>query len=442
MDSKKFLKDLFHQALDYCSPSSAISNSISINENLCRIKDRTFDLNEKSFNILSVGKASAMMFNSANSILGEHINGSLVVTSEEEHASNCQAQETVVASHPTPDGSSLEAGQKVVDFIRQLPENSVLLCLISGGTSSLVCLPAEGISIDELNQTYELLNNSGATIHEINTVRKHCSRIKGGQLLRYMTPSTSLVELVISDVPDDDLSIIGSAPTTPDVSSFQDAYHVLLEFELWEKLPSSVRIHIEKGVDGEVSETLKPGDDPLIQHHSYIISSAKKFAERLATLAKEKNYKVWTDNKAFNNKVEKIADSIAQKSLSFVQNRSPSKDSSPQLLIYYGESYVKVTGSGKGGRNQELALRGALKIDGIPEITWVSVGTDGIDGPTDAAGAIVDGNTIPTARNKGIDPEDFLKRNDSYHFHKQLGTLYKTGPTGNNLMDVTIVAIQ
>lgn len=442
MDSKTYLKDLFNHALNFCSPSNAIANVLSVKGNQCFIQDLTFNLPEKTVYVLAVGKASAEMFNSARGILGKTVAGSLVITSEEEQADSCNAQTVIIGSHPVPDDSSFRAGKKAVEFLENIPQDALIICLISGGTSSLMCLPAEGISIRDLNHTYHLLNNSGATIHEINAVRKHCSQIKGGQLLRHINSSVSLVELVISDVPNDDLSIIGSGPTVPDLSTFQDAYHILLEYSIWDKLPETVQSHIEKGMDGKVNETLKEENNLVKSHHSYIISSAKKFAQRLANLASNDNQEVWVDNKAFNANVESIAATIAKKTKAVVENRSATKPSSPRLLIFYGESYVKVTGSGKGGRNQELALWGALKIEGLHKVTWLSVGTDGIDGPTDAAGAIVDGTTIQAAHRKKIDPEGYLNQNDSYHFHKQMGTLYKTGPTGNNLMDVTLVLIE
>ncbi|MDX1618705.1 MAG: MOFRL family protein, partial [Balneolaceae bacterium] len=246
-------------------------------------------------------------------------------------------------------------------------------------------------------------------------------------------------DLILSDVPDDDPATIGSGPTTPDPSTFQDAYHILLEKDLWESLPPSVRSHVEKGIDGLVPDTLKPGDRPVTEHHSFIIGSARKMAGTVAASFEKEGYSTWLPDRAYNEDVESVADIIAEKAIGVIKQGQPVVP--PAALIFYGESTVQVTGGGKGGRNQELALRGAVKIAGYENITWLSAGTDGIDGPTDAAGAIVDGNTIEQAEGRDLDYRSFLDQNDSYHFHQKAGTLYKTGPTGNNLMDLQVVIV-
>ena len=435
MNSKKLLPELFHDTLKICSPSNSIASVLKVQNGQCNIKDQQFNLNTHPVYVLSVGKASALMYDSVQDKLGDFITDSLVITPEQKQASACKANSVIVGSHPTPDEKSYKAGKAAVTFLEEVSENALLLCLISGGTSSLMCVPAENISISDLNRTFHLLNNSGASIHEINTVRKHCSKIKGGQLLRHVCSGAAIVDLVISDVPDDDLSVIGSAPTIEDATTFQEAYHILLQYQLWKDLPDNVRTHIEKGLNGQVPETLKPGKKPHHRHHTYVISSAQKFAQNLGNFASQKGYEVWISEKAYNENVETVAEEMVNHTLSSLSPRIP------QLFIFYGESYVKVTGEGKGGRNQDLALRGALKIDGNANVTWLSAGTDGVDGPTDAAGAIVDGTTITKARKLNMDPVDYLERNDSYHFHLKAGTLFQTGPTGNNLMDVTLIAV-
>ena len=437
MNAQSYLKELFLKGLEECSPGSAVKEAISLEGSVLHIKGQPFELTDRPLYLLAVGKAAVPMYEAVYEVLGKKVTESLVITSDPEQAESCGAGKVIAASHPTPDASSLKAGESAMNFVEEVPKDGMLVTLISGGTSSLMCYPAEGISIEELNRTFELLNNSGATIYEINTVRKHCSRIKGGQLLRRLKPSVPLVDLVISDVPGDDLSIIGSGPTVPDESTFQDAYHILLEYELWERLPDSVRVHIEKGITGEVPETLKEKDQQPEKHYSHIISSARMLAKRMAEIAERDGIESRVADSAYNEDVEAVAARIADE----VMSDSGVNSEKPKLFLFYGESTVSVTGSGKGGRNQELALRGALKIAGRENITWLSAGTDGIDGPTDAAGAIVDGSTISKAKGKGLEPESFLKNNDSYHFHKQMGTLLKTGPTGNNLMDVVMVLV-
>lgn len=438
MNQKKMLTDLFLRALEECSPAKAIAEVIASDGDQLQVKNHTFNVAKKPVYVLSVGKASVAMFNSAAQILGKNIAQSLVITPDAAQANSCRADKVIIASHPVPDESSLEAGQAAVHLLSNIPGDALLICLISGGTSSLMCLPAEDISITDLHQTFELLNHSGASIHEINTVRKHCSQIKGGQLLRWLNPDVTLVDLVISDIPDDDLSMIGSGPTTADSTTFQDAYNVLLKHSIWEKLPTSVRMYIEKGQMGEAVESLKPDEKPLQNHYSYIISSAAKLAGETSALAQNEGFKTQIADKAYNDDVEKVASFVADEALA---ESAKMKNNEQKLLIFYGESMVNVSGKGKGGRNQELALRGALKISGKENITWLSAGTDGIDGPTDAAGAIVDGKTVEQAQKKGLNPKEFLQQNDSYYFHEKMGTLLKTGPTGNNLMDVALIAV-
>ena len=440
MDSKILLKTLFLEGIERCSPHRAIQESLHVNGDEMTIKNSHYSIDGCPVYLFSVGKAAVPMYEKAGEILGDHITKSLVITNDQKAAASCKADEVMVGSHPLPDDRSVEAGNRTVDFMKDIPSNAIFITLISGGTSSLLTLPAEGISVDDLASLFKLLNNSGAPIHDINTIRKHCSKVKGGQLLRYLHPEVTLVDLVISDVPDDELSMVGSGPTIPDWSSYQDAYHLLLEYDLWQTIPKSIRTHIEKGIRGEVEETVKPEESPIKTQQSEIISSARKLAEKIGELASQQAKKVTVADEPFNKDVEDVASSIADIVLSSA-DKEKSGIGQPGLFIFWGESTVQVTGDGKGGRNQELALRGACKIADHSNITWLSAGTDGIDGPTDAAGAIVDGSTIAKAKEKNLDPNSYLSDNDSYHFHEQMDTLFKTGPTGNNLMDVVMVLV-
>lgn len=420
------LEQLFRKLMEEFTPGTLVRRFFETHSSLLEA--------DRPVYMISTGKASVAMARTGIEIVGKQFREGLVVTPKSDddvEVSGCRIYE---ASHPVPDESSVKAGEAVLDFIREVPSGSLLIYNLSGGTSSLMCRPAEGISVDDLNRAYELLNNSGATIREINTVRKHLSRIKGGQLLREVKEDVSLVDLVISDVPNDELEIIGSGPTTPDSSTFADARDIVDEYALWEQLPDPVREHIREGIEGERSETLKPGEELPGDHQTHIVGSARQLAGKASDYAEQRGYRTEVAGEAYNKDVEDVASMIAEEALDRGEGRSTA-------LVYYGESTVQVDGDGKGGRNQELALRGALKIRDHDHITWLSAGTDGIDGPTDAAGAIVSGQTISRARAKGLDPESFLENNDAYHFHEQAGTLLKTGPTGNNLMDIQIVLV-
>ncbi|MDZ7714583.1 MAG: DUF4147 domain-containing protein [Balneolaceae bacterium] len=394
---------------------------------------------EQPLYVVGAGKASVKMARGMLELMGDGISKGLIVAPKTEGISLSDAFQVHVGSHPIPDENSAKAGQALLEFIRSVPPNGIVITLISGGTSSLTVQPAEGLSVGNIREVYERLVNSGADIYEINAVRKHLSKIKGGQLLRYLNPKVQLIDLIISDVPGDDPAIIGSGLTIPDPSTFVSAKSILKKYDLWDKLPESARRHIKRGVEKAVDETIKPGEDPILDHNSYIIGSAKLLADAISEEFESLGYESAVAKEAYNDEVGKMASEIAREAVSKAEEKNNSK---PRVLIYYGESTVQVTGTGKGGRNQELALRGALEIAGYANITWLSVGTDGIDGPTDAAGAMINGDTISKARAKGINPASYLENNDSYHFHDQLNTLFKTGPTGNNLMDLQIVVIE
>ncbi|HLR33169.1 MAG TPA: glycerate-2-kinase family protein, partial [Fodinibius sp.] len=307
MQNSSYLINLFKKTLAGCSPEKAVSQHLSVDGDQLIAGESAFVIRDHPIFLLAVGKASVPMFESASDILGDRVAGSLVITPDDEAASYCRADQVITGSHPVPDNQSLAAGRAAVAFLEKVSGDALVISLISGGTSSLMCWPAEDISIEDLNKTYDLLNRSGATIRDINVVRKHCSRIKGGQLLHCLPEEAALVDLIISDVPGDDPAIIGSGPTTPDYSTYQDTYHILLEQELWDELPRSVRLHIEKGVEGEDPEVARPGEAPDREHRQYIISSARIFARRAEEIAKSEGYRVTVADTPFNEDVEKVA---------------------------------------------------------------------------------------------------------------------------------------
>ncbi|NGP75953.1 DUF4147 domain-containing protein [Balneolaceae bacterium YR4-1] len=442
------LLSLFNDALQVLNPYDAVAGAFKNNS----IQTGTTTLPLKSFKdvyLLAAGKASIEMARAVMDCGGVNPEHKLVVCPKGSKIPDTLEACTIEAEHPVPGEGSEQAGRAAIQFVKDIPEGALLICCISGGTSSLLVQPAEGISLEELNQTHELLLNSGADIHEMNAVRKHLSQIKGGQLLRHLNKKATLVNLIISDVPGDDPAVIGSGPTVADTSTFLDASKVLSNYTLWEKVPQSVQQHIKRGMSGNDPETIKSVE---MKSFIEIVASAKMLANKVLEVAKhsefgilnsefpkhksERDLTVEVADVPFTEDVQKVASEVAGRAKEMVKSVER-----PCLLVCYGESKVNVTGEGKGGRNQELALRGALKIAGYDHITWLSMGTDGIDGPTDAAGAVVDGKTIGNARLKGLDPEEYLKRNDAYHFHEEMGTLVKTGPTGNNLMDLTMVLV-
>src|SRR5690625_5302152 len=328
-------------------------------------------------------------------------------------------------SHPLPDANSLASTYELIDLATKIPDGSLVFYLLSGGSSALLCRPAGELELDDLVATHQLLLTSGANIHEMNVVRTALSSVKGGQLLQYLS-HTDLVDLVISDVPGDLLRSIGSGPTTTGTVRFGEAYQVLQRYNLGDRVPESVQRFLNERREVAPDHTVAPHPGP---HHQFLISSAGILARRVAAECRRNGYEAEVMSPAYDAPIGEVEKMI-------VSRIRKEQAADGKCLIWFGESSVNVSGSGKGGRNQELALRIARHLMPGDGVVAASVGTDGVDGPTDAAGAVVSGDTLQIAAGKGLDPQAYLQNNDSYTFFDQTGGLIKTGPTGNNLMDL------
>src|SRR5699024_9399175 len=311
MDPKKYLKELFLKTLDAATPSQAVAEALSVKGEKIDICGQRLSFADRPVYVWAAGKASISMFNSFHDRLGPHITGSLVIAPETALPEDCPADQLIGASHPLPDHKSESAGKGLAGFIRAIPDNGLVISLISGGTSALVSYPEEGIAVDDLSRLFDVLNRSGARIREINTVRKCCSRIKGGGLLGMLSTEAMMVDLIISDVPGNDPAVVGSGPTTPDDSTCADACDILNRYNLWDDLPSSVRNHLEKTVEKETSMSSRPRE-PVADHYSYIISSAEQFAEKAAALARKDGLDCVAADEPFNGPVAEVASRIAK----------------------------------------------------------------------------------------------------------------------------------
>jgi hydroxypyruvate reductase/glycerate 2-kinase len=343
-------------------------------------------------------------------------------------------------SHPLPSLENEASTLEILRFIQKLPAGASLVCLISGGTSSLLCLPPDPISIQDLEQTYQLLLDSGADIDEMNTVRKHLSLVKGGNLAQ-KAHHLRLHSVLLSDVPHDKPEVIGSGPTLADPSTFSDTMSVLDRYKLSQHLPSSVLDYLHQSTQGLHPETPKPGLNDHPNHTIQLVTGSKSMQPFFSTLLEQQGFGVHWASEPIQASVKKEAQRIAAEVISVLNGQSKISSKTPQALMYHGESYAQVTGHGKGGRNQELALLLALSLEGQHTVSILTLATDGTDGPTDAAGALVNSYTTLNARKQHTQPEPYIQANDSYHFHEQMNTLIKTGPTGNNLMDLCVVLI-
>jgi len=336
--------------------------------------------------------------------------------------------------HPVPDERGIAGAERIAEIVHSAGRNDLVLCLISGGASALLPLPAPPITLEEKQETTRLLLASGADIHEINTLRKHISRIKGGELARLAWPAR-VESLLLSDVIGDDPGVIGSGPTAPDASTFGDALRILDRYRIRKRVPASVRARIEQGARGEIPETLKPGDPILARVRNTVIGSNRLALAAAARRARELGFRMMVLASEIQGETREVARMHAAIAREICRIGQPLRP--PACVISGGETTVTLHGRGLGGRNQEFVLAAAMDIAGLPETVIFSAGTDGTDGPTDAAGAIADGATLSRKPNAG----EYLANNDSYYYFETLGDLVKTGPTHTNVMDVHLILI-
>jgi len=395
----------------------------------------TLDVSGKVW-VMGAGKASVEMAYQVEAYFGSSVKDGIIISPNNSHKLN--RIQVFEGTHPYPYQDSVSASYELRDLVKSIPEGDTVIFCLSGGASSLFCIPVDGVELDELRDAYKLLLNSGASIHETNAVRKHLSETGGGKIGELLSDS-KLTSILLSDVPGDNPDSIGSGPTVPDPSTFKDAFQVLKKYRLWDEVSHSIRINISKGMHGEITENPKPKKSDWPNHITKVISGANILAENVGKFLSGKGYNAQVASSAYDADVNRISKKICSEAISVLSDKSELK--APVALVYFGESTVKVKGEGKGGRNQELALNAAISIEGQHDISLLSFATDGIDGPTDAAGAIINSETTLKARKQKKSPEDYLQNNDSYHFHKEMNTHIKTGATGNNLMDLQVILV-
>lgn len=336
------------------------------------------------------------------------------------------------AAHPLPDERNLKAARAIAEVAALASRGDTLICLFSGGGSAHLTLPAEGLTLDDLRRITEALLHSGAPIHALNTVRKHCERLKGGKLAQLAQPA-QVWSFILSDVIGDQLTAIASGPTAADPTTFADALEVLKRYSSLNAVPA-VTAHLEAGARGERQETVKPGDPALANVHNMLIGSNRRALDH----ARKHLQEIGIPVVGYEFNIEGEA-RIVGLNLGMIAQNLIERPDRPCAWLIGGETTVTVHGSGMGGRNQEIALAAAIAIKDLPNVAIAAFSTDGIDGPTDAAGAIATGETWNKARALGLDPDDSLNRNDSYHFFEQVGGLIKTGPTGTNVNDIAVI---
>ena len=436
-------RTMFADAVAAADPRAAVVRTLHKQPNSSQIqstaKPQSFQLQEfsrRKVRVVAFGKAAITMTEGALECVPEDllIEAPVAVTSYENVIQHGKIQ-ILGAGHPIPNADGLKAARKIAKTVRAAKADELILALISGGASALLPMPPPSITLEDKRNATQLLLASGADIHEINTVRKHLSELKGGGLARLAYPAT-LQALILSDVLDNDPGTIASGPTAGDLTTFSDAKGVFLRRGIWEQIPNSIQAHLDRGCDGLIDETTLPEDEIFRDVSNTIVGSNLISLDSICQSAKSAGYDVQIVSKALMGEARSVAEKFLMRASAPIER--------PTAFVAGGETTVTVRGSGLGGRNQEMALTFAIDADSrFNNLSWVflSGGTDGIDGPTDAAGGLVDPGTIARIHNAGYDPRLLLDNNDAYHALDHAGDLLVTGATGTNVADLQILLI-
>jgi glycerate-2-kinase len=433
---RKLLFDLLEETIRAVHPKEVFKKKVQLKKDDIIINN-TQKVSLKDRNrifIIGAGKASGQMAIELAKILNDKLTQGIVnvpkkIINELQNLNKWNFPlEFSPADHPTPSKKTIKGTKKILQLVEETNPNDLIFCLISGGGSALLELPIQSITLNDLTELFNRLTENGATIHELNIVRKHLSSVKGGKLLRYTSPA-EVVSLIISDVIDDKLDTIASGPTAPDTSSWLDVKNVLKKYHLWNnKMFIHIQKIIQKGIENQIEDTLKKDNKLFNQVRNILLATNKNACIKIREGYAKKGYKTKMLQPIYGE-ARDIGKTIAEKIVEVKE---------PTAIIAGGETTVRIKGSGKGGRNQELALAAVKTISDRKDILLCSIASDGIDGPTNAAGAIIDGITYQEGLQKGLQPETFLEKNDSYHYFKKINGLIITGQTGTNVMDLVI----
>lgn len=418
-------------ALNSADPYQLVNHHIlHSNTKVCIGKND--DFSKSKLILIAMGKASLAMTRAVVDQMGDQITRGVCVYKSFPSALPDWANIQVIQSaHPVPDARSVQAGRAICDCLRGLSASDRVLVLISGGASALVSTPVAGVSLEDLQMVNRLLLECGATINEMNVVRKHLEVLKGGGLVRLAAPA-QVAALILSDVIGDDMSVIASGPTVADPSTFLDVLGILNKYHLAEKIPARVMIYLQSGVDGKAAEIVKPNEDLLKGVNSQIIGSNALSIDAAINEAERLGLKTVCLSRQMVGEASEMGRWFVQES-----QKISVKVEGPLMVIAGGETTVTIHGSGKGGRNQELALAGVELMAQDEKAVLITLATDGEDGLTDAAGGIVTSQTMKRAQTLGLDPESYLKNNDAYTFFEKVDGLVKIGPSGTNVNDLT-----
>jgi len=420
-------------AINAVEPGAVVERFVRRSGDILTVAGRAYNLADfRSVRLLGIGKAALAMSLQVARALGSRLDAGLIVT---KHAAALPGSPfTILAGgHPVPDVCSLEAGQKALEFLSTLDQNDLLICLVSGGGSALLAAPLAGVYLEDLQALTTALLASGASIDELNLLRRRLDQIKGGGLVRLSNGAT-IISLILSDVVGNPLEAIASGPTAPDPSARADALALLEKYGLRAKIPASIPAVLE-----QASETPKPGDPLFAKVQNVIVGSGLLAAQAALAQAGTEGFNPYLLRIDLQGEARQAAFELA----TFLRQAKRTGDpvTRPACIVAGGETTVTLQGKGHGGRNTELALAAAIELADFPGVLLVTLATDGEDGPTDAAGAVVTGDSYRRAVGLNLHPDDFLLRNDSYTFFAALDDLLRPGPTGTNVNDLAFLFV-
>jgi glycerate 2-kinase len=437
---RKDIRKIFDAGLKAADPKGVVYRAVRLSANdKLQVGEHYYDLEQfERIRVVGTGKAAAPMAAAIEDILGSRLSEGFIST-KYGHGLPLKRVAVTEAGHPVPDEAGLAASRHIINLLEKSDESDLIICLISGGGSALMPLPVDDISLIDKQKTTQILLACGATIHEINTIRKHISGIKGGKLARAAFPGT-LITLILSDVIGDNLDVIASGPTVPDRSTFADCMEILEKYNITDEIPPNVIEYLKGGTRGIKPETPKPKDKIFDKSDVLIIGSSSLSIDA----ARDEGIALGYNTLILSSFIEGETRDVAKVHAAIIKEilKSGNPVSRPACIISGGETTVTIHGNGLGGRNMEFALAAAIEIEGLDGVCILSGGTDGTDGPTDAAGAIADGTTVQRGGlARGCNALEFLNNNDSYNFFKVIEDLLMTGPTMTNVMDLRILLV-
>lgn len=431
------LRQIFAAGLAAVAPDGALLRHVRRTGDRLQAGNREYDLSRRRLIVLGAGKGAAPMAAALENLLGDRIAAGCIVV-KYAHGLPLQRIHLLEAAHPVPDQSGEKAAWQLLCMAKQATADDLIIALFTGGASALTPLPAPGISLEDIQQSTSLLLRCGASIDEVNAIRKHLSRFSGGQLARAAAPAT-LISLIVSDVVGDRLDVIASGPTAPDSSTFASCAAIVQKFHLENQLPPAVRTSLRAGLAGQRQETPKAGDTLFDSVQNLLIATNRQALQAAADKAEELGYEARILTDTMTGEAKRCAVDLTGTARQLQRQLRP--QDKPLCLLAGGESTVTLRGKGTGGRNQEMALAASLAMEGITGISALFAGTDGTDGPTDAAGGFADDQSAAAIRMAGLDPAAALDNNDSYPALRCGNTLFITGPTRTNVMDMALILV-